>query len=711
MRNKIQQHPDDQNDVFEDDMDPPRRIRGAANLLRELLGRWYWVALGLILGVTGSLYYLSKAPSIYATSATLLVKQQTYGVLTKDKPEELDMRSADAMNTVAERLKRRSLMDKVAARDDVQALEGLIPERVNWLPAWLAVWTGGETVAAGPIAEVERDPARLAGLIGSWMSVNIRRGTRLLDITFQHPVPEVAKVLADAVADEYILEISSNRSTGRMTSIELLTSKSDEARLALQGAQNAHASYLRALESYSELEAKEKEQAELARRYLPKHPKMITCVGQLESLQARFLRDFQAAVDSGADSEYWRQTGVRWDPESQTLDQRLDFARRTLLARTAVLKSEIQSQELVFNSILTRIGETDVNQAATESEVEISSHALLPGWPVSPVRNKVLLTGLAGGACFGLLLAFVATRLDRKIHHVGEVEDLTGLQVLGAFPELSGKILKRLVADGKSQENDSHAAWDPMILFRPALANTTFAEMVRVMQTSIALLGQDDESKVILFTSALPGEGKTFCATNFAMASAGQHKRVLLMDLDLRKPAAHKALGLRVDGVLGARGFLSGEVSLEQAVQPVPGALNLDVMVAGRKADGSNIIALNRTILQKAFHEACAAYDMVVVDTPPLLLVSDARTIARFADRVCLVARAEHTSKQALQRAVRLLDDSGSAASGVIVNGYRTRRLSSFGYKGYSYSYYGGAAGKYGYGRYGSYGAYGDAER
>lgn len=679
--------------------------KSSARLVKDLAGRWYWICLGVILGLGAGMYYLTKANPLFAANSTLLVKQATDSVLTKDQSAEIDMRSVEAMNTVAERLKRQSLLERVAARTDVLGLEGLNPRPVRWLPAWISGVSDDEIKSSGIL------PPRplLAARISSWMRVSVRRGTRLVDISITHTSPEAAAVLADAVATEFIQEMTEQRSSGRSNSVEVLASEAEKARFSLQASQNAFTSYVRAMESHSQLESKEKEMAELAQRYLPKHPKMITCKGQVAVLQSRFLSDFDAAVKSGADQAYWKQSGIELSSDTQSDAERLDIARRVLLARTAVLKSEIQSQELVFNAILTKMRETDVNQASSDSEIELSSRALMPGVPVSPVKAKVLVISLAGGAAFGFGLAFLSVRAENKFHTVVELEERSGLPVIGAVSQIPFEELERRREAEFDEVPEYEKEWSRSVLFRRAHYTTTYAEMIRVVRASVTLLGPEGERRVTMFTSSISGEGKTFMAVNFALAAAAQGKRVLLVDFDLRKPSVHKYFGIRIDSeTIGTSGCLAGLGGMREALVPGGVAPNLDVLVGGLRHPHPGEL-LNEVSLSRMIDRAKSEYDVVVLDTSPLLAVPDARIVARFADNVCLVVRASYVPKDAVDRAITLLDGGKRAISGLVFNGYRESRglisaNHAYGYYQYGHKHMGRRT------SYGAYGVYGERE-
>jgi polysaccharide biosynthesis transport protein len=711
-RSRRQSH--DSDDYEDDDSQDAGSSRQAGQekmkqLALDLIGRWHWIALGLILGVLGGFFYLSKAPKIYQARATLLIKQQTSTVMSRDQVDEMDLRSLEGLNTVAERITRPELLQKVASRPEVRALPGLMPRQVEWLPDWALPWFG-KTAAETTASEAPPPAASLAGAISGWTKISVRRGTRLLDVLISHPSPEVAKTLADSICIEYQTELTGGRREGRKGSLEILVSESETARVKLQTAQNAMATYQRALATLKDLEARETTATELSRRYLPKHPRMIAAQAELESFQQRFLSEFNAARTSTADREYWDKHAEEWQQTGANEPAKLLTARRLLLARGNVLESEIGSQTSVFNSILTRIQEADINNMAVESEMEISSSAQLPGAPVSPVASKVLGMASFGGLAFGVLLAMFFIRLDNKIHTVSQLERETGLPALAAIAEIPLKAVAGMARKSKSEPTATSAArerWNPLLLFREGVSSTTFAEMFRVLRASVSLLGDEKKRRITLFSSALPGEGKTLVSCNYALAAANQGKRTLLIDLDLRKPAVHKIFGIERDShPKGTTEVLSGQADFEEGIYTDTGAENLHLMLAGKRAPNPGEL-LNATSLQEFLDCALALYDLVVIDSAPLLAVPDTRIIAAHADNFCLVVRASFVSKGAVRRVISLLDHDENLPSGVVFNGFSEKRRligQNYSYGNYQANKYGKAY-RYGYGSYGSYGS------
>ena len=685
-------------------------------LIIDLLGRWYWIALGMVLGILASTYYLSKSPEKFTATSTLLIKQQTPSLMSRDQIDVIDMRSSEGLNTAAERIRRFELLKRVAARDDVRALEGLIQPAPDFRPEWLIRWFNGEDddpASAESVSHVP-PPAELAGWIGAWSHVSVRGGTRLMDVSVNHEIPEVTKVIANAIIDEYIAESVGSVTEGRTSTSEALLNQSEEVRARLQAAESALATYNRALELHRTLEERENEASQLTRRYLPKHPTMIAAEGALDELKSRFLDEFGFAITSPADQDYWKTTGAQIEAVKDDPEARLRLARQLLLARTGVLRGEINSQMQVFNTMLTRVEETNVNLLGEQAGAEIHNLAFTPGNPSSPDHKRIRMTGGVGGLGMGLAIAFLLVRLDNKFKTVAQTEEETGRSVLAAIRAIDERHLRQAVR----AHNEKHPGeatdprqelWDPRLIFHPGTSHTNYAEMFRVLRASITLLGDESQRKITVFSSALPGEGKSLVSSNFALATAGQGRKTLLIDLDLRKPRLHRFFGiLRSKQGPGVTEWLAGHAPLDDIIHRDTGADNLHIIFSGSRATDPGEL-LNTASIRQLFAEAGEAYDAVVVDTAPLLPVPDTRLVVPLADNFCLVVRANYVSKGAVQRTLELLDHAHTPPVGMVLNGFKESRFligQNYSYGAYRLNRY-GLATQYGYGSHGAYGAYG----
>ena len=203
----------------------------------------------------------------------------------------------------------------------------------------------------------------------------------------------------------------------------------------------------------------------------------------------------------------------------------------------------------------------------------------------------------------------------------------------------------------------------------------------------------ETQCKITLFSSALPSEGKTLVSANFAASAACQGRKTLLIDLDLRRPSVHKFFGvprgLRDCGIADS---LAGQVPLEDLIFRDTGHDNLHLLLAGRHA--ANPVGLLETgRLREVLARACQEYDVVVLDTAPVLSASDTRFVAPQAHNFCFVVKAGHVSAGAVRRALTILAEDGIQPDGIVFNGYRERSYlvgENFSYGYYQQSRYGG---------------------
>jgi uncharacterized protein involved in exopolysaccharide biosynthesis len=350
------------------------------------------------------LYYLEKAPKEYSATSTLLIK-----VMSKENSDDFDLPTSPSMNTVAQHATRIEFLTKVVSLPEVRSLEGIIPPAVNWYPEWSSQWLGIGKEESENLKSLE--PVDLAFLIRSWTSVSVRKHTRLLDITVSHQNPEVCKVLADAIATEYVAELSDIRIDDQESSSRILVQKFEEARDKLEKRQEALANCQTALNALSQLEEKEVIFSNLDRKHLPIHPDHREAKDTLSEFQKRFLAEFVDVREAAVDLEYWEAHRAKWDQVGLDTNSQLQIAKRLLSARATVLKSEIVGQERIYNAILKKLmGIIHVKLPFIEAPLEISNLALRPGSPSSPQRGSVIMTASIGGLGAGLALAFLLSR-------------------------------------------------------------------------------------------------------------------------------------------------------------------------------------------------------------------------------------------------------------------------------------------------------------
>lgn len=329
---------------------------------------------------------------------------------------------------------------------------------------------------------------------------------------------------------------------------------------------------------------------------------------------------------------------------------------------------------------LTRYGEQLSDQmksiSLAESTGAMNVHIVEPakggGGPVEPNLFKLLFMGLAGGSLVGVGLALLAELLDQRLRSADEIKQVVGLPIVGVVPH---------ILSGRNQSERS------LIVNSEPMSDV--AEAYRTVRTAVYFGVRGEAIKTLLVTSPAPGDGKTTLAANLACAVAQAGNRVILLDCDFRKPSQHRVFGL--DKKIGLSNVLAGEAKIEEATQKTPIA-NLSVVPCGPiPANPSEI--LNSQNFLDLLDQLSKAYDLVLIDSPPVLPVTDARVLAASVDGVILALRAEKTTRSAAMSARDQIQSVGGRILGLVVNDVSRRRG--------VYSYYYADEGRYSYYHYG----------
>ena len=309
-----------------------------------------------------------------------------------------------------------------------------------------------------------------------------------------------------------------------------------------------------------------------------------------------------------------------------------------------------------------RLKETEITRDIGSNEVRVATPAMLPLAPSKPKKMLVLLASMIGGLILAASVTFVLSSADTSFKSVDAAEVALGLPALAAIPEIP-----KVTSDQRY-----------LITKEPAGA---IAEAFRTLRTSLSIESGETERNTILFTSAVPSEGKSFCAVNYAIALAQLGQPTLIIDADLRLPTVAKTL-LGVAPKPGVNSFLSGASTFDEAVRQVPDIPNLSIMAAGGRASNpAELLAGPR--LGVLLKEASEKFNWVVIDTAPVHAVSDTMLLVKHVKVVCFVVHAGKTPARAIKRACNLLENAGAKPAGVVLNHISQRGHS------YYYNYYG----------------------
>ncbi|GAA4267300.1 polysaccharide biosynthesis tyrosine autokinase [Frondihabitans peucedani] len=303
---------------------------------------------------------------------------------------------------------------------------------------------------------------------------------------------------------------------------------------------------------------------------------------------------------------------------------------------------------------------TDGNESPVA--LSVTEPAVAPEHPASPNLRLNLGLGLVSGLGLGLGAAFLRSALDNRIRSARDVETLTDTPILGALGLLP----------------DADKA--PLIVRDAPRSPRT--ESFRALRTNLQFVGPRAESRSFVITSAMPSEGKTTATTNLAIALAEAGSRVLLVDADLRRPRVADIMGL--EGGAGLSDILIGRAEIDDVIQPW-GRGGLTVLPAGSVPPNPSEL-LGSEAMRALLETLAADYDVVLLDAPPLLPVTDAAVMSTLTTGVLVVAAANRTRTHQLSSALDDLERIGSRALGVILTMMPTKEADAYGYG----AYYGG---------------------
>ena len=354
------------------------------------------------------------------------------------------------------------------------------------------------------------------------------------------------------------------------------------------------------------------------------------------------------------------------------------YKLRDDLVEYTIRQREFDSQRTLYEGLLQRLRTAGVQAGLESQEVDVVDNAVPPIGPSLQSKSSIMLIDGIVAFGLGLMLAFILESLDTSLSSVAEIEAISGLPSLALIPKA------RRSADPALS---TPAQRNLMVLSSP---KSQFAEAFRALRTSLLLSAAGREPQVLLLTSATPSEGKTTASLNLAAVLAQRDVRVLLIDADLRRPTVHHRFGL--NGKLGLTSVLTGSAALKDAVQTVKELPSLDILTSGPIPPFPTEM-LGSDTMRQLLQQARGTYTHVVMDSPPLLSVTDSVVLAREADAVVLIVRYGKSTKHAVQRARDLLVRSGGRLAGLALNAVD---LSSPEY--YSYYGYSGYAGYAGYG-------------
>lgn len=336
------------------------------------------------------------------------------------------------------------------------------------------------------------------------------------------------------------------------------------------------------------------------------------------------------------------------------------------------LTRDVKVNNELYTSLLNSFQQLRLVKEGKVGNVRIVDQAAVPEKPVKPQRTQVFALSAVLGLLAGLGLAFLRNSLRPGIKDAGDIEQHAGLHVFATVPHSVAQL--QLAKNIKAKTAGAH-------VLALAAPQEPAIESLRSLRTALQFAMLDAPNNVVLITGPTPGIGKSFTTVNFAAVLGAANKRVLLIDADLRKGHLNQYFGQGREN--GLSEVISGSVGLQQALRPQV-APNVDFLTTGTLPPNPAEL-LMAPATQQLLQQLAGQYDLVLIDTPPVLAASDTAIVSPLAGAVFMVARADVTSLGELKESVKRLAQSGVQTKGVIFNGLDIRKR-RYGY-GYGYKY------------------------
>jgi polysaccharide biosynthesis transport protein len=380
---------------------------------------------------------------------------------------------------------------------------------------------------------------------------------------------------------------------------------------------------------------------------------------QIEHEQDRIINRMSSEYKAASDREKLAANGVAAQKEEVgNLNQ--------LLVQDNMLRHEFETNQQLYESLLQRLKDATVSAALRSTNIHLVDSALPPNYPVRPRKLVNIVSAFWVGLILGVIGAFAQEAVDSSIKTAEEAEALMLTPALGVIPFEQGSWFK-----SRNLKNNH------LVLSLTKYPNSALSEAFRALGTAVSVPSRP--VKTLLITSAQNGEGKTTTALNLAQALAQRKVPVLLIDCDLRKGGTALALG--IENNKGLTDVLSGELDIPDVLHALEP--NLWAIPAGAVLPDPVAMLASRE-MEILLERVAARFAFVIIDSPPVLAVTDAAILAGLVDGVLLVAASGSTPRGGLTRTRRILESSGARILGMAVNKLDTRRP---GY-GYSYSKY-----------------------
>lgn len=487
------------------------------------------------------------------------------------------------------------------------------------------------------------------------------KDTGMLNLTLVGEDPKLIREILNSISQNYLAQNVERQAAQDAKSLEFLNEQLPKVRSDLDAAEDKLNNY-----------RKQKDSVDLTMEAKSILDQIVNVDNQLNSLTFREAEVSQLYTKEHPTYKALMEKKKTLQEEKAKLNKRVSSMPSTQ-QEVLRLSRDVESGRAVYLQLLNRQQELNIAKSSAIGNVTIIDQAITEPKPIQPKSLIVVAVGILAGLFISIGIVLIKVYLRRGIESPEQLEEM-GINVYASIP-LSEWLTKNS-SKIKLKKNESEKL---LAIENPA---DLAVEAIRSLRTSLHFAMMEAKNNVLMISGASPNAGKTFISTNLSATIASTGKKVLFIDADLRQGYVHKMLGGQ--NIHGLSDVLSGQSSVESVIERIPSA-EFDYIGRGQVPPNPAELLMHRRF-ETLLKWASDNYELVIIDTPPILAVTDAAIIGRYAGTTLLVARFEENTAKEIAVSVKRFEQSGVLVRGCILNGV-VKKASS--YYGYGYNHYG----------------------
>ncbi|EPG4110625.1 polysaccharide biosynthesis tyrosine autokinase [Klebsiella pneumoniae] len=491
------------------------------------------------------------------------------------------------------------------------------------------------------------------------------KDTGMLSLSLTGDNPEVLERILNSISNNYLAQNIARQAAQDAKSLEFLNAQLPKVRSELDSAEDKLNQYRR-----------QKDSVDLSLEAKSVLEQIVNVDNQLNELTFRESEVSQLFTKEHPTYKALMEKRKTLQDEKAKLNERVSAMPKTQ-QDILQLSRDVESGQAVYMQLLNRQQELNIAKSSAIGNVRIVDDAVAQPQPVKPKKAIVILVGLLLGTLISVSLVLLRVFLRRGIESPEELEEI-GINVYASIPVSEALAKKNMQSNGWKKKNISEYQ-SFLAIENPA---DLAIEAIRGLRTSLHFAMMEARNNILMISGASPNAGKTFVSSNLAAIIAQAGKKVLFIDADMRKGYTHKLFELNNND--GVSDILAGKVELSKAIKTVNRA-GFDYISRGAVPPNPAELLMHRR-MGELFQWASDHYDLVIVDTPPILAVTDAAIIGNYVGTTLLVARFEENTVKEIEVSSKRFEQSGVIIKGCILNGV-VKKASN--YYGYGYSHYG----------------------